>query len=80
MNFLNLRICLVASLILAVLVPHVFAMQAERERIDVSARGPQVGELIPDFSLEDQYGRVWTRDSVLGRNGTMLVFLRSADW
>jgi len=56
------------------------AAQAERERIDVSARGPQVGDTIPDFTLNDQYGATWTRESILGRNGTMLVFLRSADW
>ena len=55
-------------------------MQAEREVIDLSQRGPQVGETIPDFALEDQYGAPWTRDSLLGANGTMLVFLRSADW
>lgn len=56
------------------------AKQAGREQIDLSLRGPQVGETIPQFALEDQYGRTWTRESVLGRNGTMLVFLRSADW
>ena len=50
------------------------------ERIDVSLRGPQVGETIPDFTLRDQYGATWTRESIAGENGTMLVFIRSADW
>jgi hypothetical protein len=54
--------------------------QSERERIDVSVRGPQVGDPIPDFALQDQFGRTWTRDEILGENGTMLVFIRSADW
>jgi hypothetical protein len=54
--------------------------QPGRERIDVSRRGPQVGDTIPDFTLRDQYGAAWTRESILGGNGTMLVFLRSADW
>ena len=51
-----------------------------RASIDVSKLGPQVGEQIPDFSLRDQSGRVWTRQSILGPRGAMLVFFRSADW
>lgn len=54
--------------------------QSEREVIDVAERGPQVGETIPDFTLRDQFGETWTRDSILSENGTMLVFIRSADW
>lgn len=49
-------------------------------RIDVSELGPQVGEIVPDFSLPDQRGRIWTRDSIMGPAGAMLVFVRSADW
>jgi cytochrome oxidase Cu insertion factor (SCO1/SenC/PrrC family) len=49
-------------------------------RIDVSKLGPQAGERVPDFSLKDQFGKIWTRDSLVQRNGAMLVFLRSADW
>ncbi len=52
----------------------------ERTRIDVSALGPQVGEQVPDFSLPDQNGEIWTRESVMGPNGAMLVFVRSANW
>ncbi len=54
--------------------------QSPRQAIDVSARGPQVGEHIPEFNLPDQNGTVWTRDSIMGPNGAMLVFHRSADW
>jgi hypothetical protein len=53
---------------------------AQREAIDLSARGPQVGESVPEFSLPDQNGKVWNQDSILGPNGMMLVFVRSADW
>lgn len=56
------------------------AQEVEPSQIDVSALGPQVGEVVPDFRLPDQYGNVWTRDSILGANGAMLVFVRSADW
>ena len=50
------------------------------ESIDVAALGPQVGERVPDFSLPDQNGRLWTRNSILGPNGAILLFHRSADW
>ena len=51
-----------------------------RTPIEVASLGPQVGERVPDFSLPDQTGRVWTRDSVLGPNGAILLFHRSANW
>jgi hypothetical protein len=53
---------------------------AQRTNIDVSRLGPQVGEEVPDFSLPDQNGRTWTRQSIMGPRGAMLVFVRSADW
>jgi hypothetical protein len=52
----------------------------EPSQIDVSTLGPQVGEIVPDFALPDQYGAIQTRASILGANGAMLVFIRSADW
>ena len=52
----------------------------DRTPIDVAALGPQVGEQVPAFSLPDQNGRVRTLASILGRNGAMLLFHRSADW
>jgi hypothetical protein len=51
-----------------------------RTPIDVAKLGPQVGQLVPDFSLKDQNGKTWTRQSILGPRGAMLVFFRSADW
>ncbi len=51
-----------------------------RTRIDVSELGPQVGERVPDFSLQDQNGKTWTRQSIMGPQGAMLVFVRSANW
>jgi len=52
----------------------------EPGRIDVSQLGPQVGEIVPDFALSDQNGDTRTRESIMGPNGAMLVFIRSADW
>ena len=64
--------------VLAVL--HPMAQERTRERIDVSKLGPQVGERVPDFSLVDQTGRTHNLQSIVGRRGAMLVFVRSADW
>ena len=52
----------------------------ERTRIDVSKLGPQVGARVPDFTLSDQKGTVHTLQSIMGRRGAMLVFIRSAGW
>ena len=51
-----------------------------RTAIDVHSLGPQVGENVPDFSLPDQSGRIRTLQSIMGPNGAMLLFHRSADW
>ena len=56
------------------------ALQSSPTKIDVSKLGPQVGEQVPDFLLVDQTGQRRTLQSVLGPNGGMLVFVRSADW
>jgi hypothetical protein len=56
------------------------APQGQFVPIDLDERGPQVGDTIPEFTLEDQYGEMWTDQSIIGPNGTMLVFIRSADW
>lgn len=52
----------------------------QRAPIDVTKLGPQVGERVPDFTLNDQAGRARTLQSVMGPRGAMLVFIRSADW
>jgi hypothetical protein len=71
-------------LILAPILVVVFVLQVQAEgtrtRIDVSKLGPQVGERVPDFQLIDQTGKPQTLQSIMGRRGGMLVFVRSADW
>ena len=42
--------------------------------------GPKIGQKIPDFTLLDQHGKSWTPDKLMGPNGLLLVFSRSADW
>ena len=47
---------------------------------DVDRFGPQGGETVPSFSLADQNGEARDLESLMGPNGLMLVFSRSADW
>jgi hypothetical protein len=42
--------------------------------------GLPVGQKAPAFSARDQFGREQTLESLKGRNGTVLLFFRSADW
>ena len=67
-------------LIIAATLASVLAAQSPGQKIDVSKLGPQVGERVPDFSLKDQNGKLWTLQSVMGPKGAMIVFIRSADW
>jgi hypothetical protein len=68
------------SIVLFAAMLHPVAQGPPRERIDLSTLGPQVGERVPDFSLVDQTGRSRNLQSIMGRRGAMLVFVRSADW
>jgi len=47
---------------------------------DVEQFGPQVGDIVPSFSLTDQHGQTQTLQSIMGPNGVMLAFNRSASW
>jgi hypothetical protein len=73
------RIVLLFLLVTALLMTLQLQAQ-ERNRVDVSKLGPQVGARVPDFNLSDQNGTVRTLQSIMGRRGAMLVFIRSADW
>ena len=49
-------------------------------QIEPLSIGLAVGQKAPVFSLPDQFGNVQTLDSLKGKNGTVLLFFRSADW
>jgi hypothetical protein len=42
--------------------------------------GPEIGQKVPDFTLPDQHGKNWALAELMGSNGLLLVFSRSADW
>ena len=55
-------------------------LAVEREQVVVSNLGPQIGEQVPDFVLSDQFGELQNLESIMGPNGAMILFHRSADW
>jgi hypothetical protein len=72
--------CLLSLLLLAGLSTAGPAGQSPAALRDVAALGPRVGERVPDFSLPDQAGRLRRLADLMGPNGLVLVFFRSADW
>ena len=74
---IQIRTTILAALLLGF---STLAAAQTREAVEVASLGPQVGERVPDFSLPDQSGKVHSLDSIMGPNGVMLVFYRSADW
>ena len=42
--------------------------------------GPGVKEKIPEFSLPDQHGNIKSLNEIIGKNGAILNFYRSASW
>ena len=73
----NVHLLFVAMVVMA-LSSAVIAQ--ERQAIDIAALGPQVGDEVPDFSLPDQFGEIQTLESIMGEQGAMIVFHRSANW
>jgi hypothetical protein len=69
-----------AALIIVSVQAVAFAQSPPPSVIDVQRLGPQVGQRVPDFTLPDQFRRTRTLQSLMGPNGMMLVFFRSADW
>jgi hypothetical protein len=74
-----MSILLPSILLILITATSVFGQPAP-STVDVTNLGPQVGERVADFRLQDQDGKVWARDALMGPNGLMLVFSRSADW
>jgi hypothetical protein len=70
-------VCAVVSL-----VAQATAQQSAPQPVlpDVQKLGPQVGTRVPEFTLLDQKGQSRTLASLMGPQGLMLVFYRSADW
>jgi hypothetical protein len=55
-------------------------VSAAAQTPDLNLIGPKVGARAQEFSGIDQFGQRHTLQSLLKRDGLMLVFYRSADW
>jgi hypothetical protein len=70
----------VAVLGLAVTALAAVAAVPARVQVNLENVGPRIGATVPEFSGVDQFGQKQTLQTVIGREGAMLVFFRSADW
>ena len=75
-----MKLARILTLTLALAFGTVATAAAQAPLPDVDRFGPQVGETVPAFSLADQNGEARDLQSLMGSNGLMLVFSRSADW
>lgn len=68
--------------LLALLTAAVPAGQAPpaKTAADLARLGPQIGERVQDFRLEDQTGTFRDLKSLLKSRGAIVVFFRSAEW
>lgn len=69
-----------AVILVALITGGIAAQTPPAQPVDVERLGPQVGDIVPDFSAPDQFGRMQTLKSIMGPNGAMFFFNRSADW
>ncbi|MBI4263141.1 MAG: hypothetical protein HY657_02090 [Acidobacteria bacterium] len=67
-------------ILVTVIAVSTIAQTPPAQEVDVERIGPQVGDIVPDFSAVDQFGRTQTLKSIMGPNGAMLFLNRSADW
>jgi hypothetical protein len=68
---------LVSILWLAGALPLLGQVQGVRDAKEI---GLPAGSIAADFSLVDQFGQRRTLESVMGPQGLVVVFFRSADW
>ena len=61
----------------AAILPLLGQIQGLRDATDI---GPRVGAVADEFSLPDQTGKQQSLRSLMGPQGLVLVFFRSADW
>ena len=48
--------------------------------VPIEKRGPAVGSVAPPIRLGDQQDREQTLETLSGKDGFVLLFVRSADW
>jgi hypothetical protein len=57
-----------------------YAAQATNENSNAPDWGPAIHGTAPAINAPDQHGATQTLETLAGRNGVVLLFVRSADW
>jgi len=66
-------------IVCATLGPRMFGKGQSEKTPDSVSFGLEVGAKAPSFSLKDQFGQKQSNETLQGTNGTVLLFVRSAD-
>ena len=74
---MRLKLCVVR---VAMAISATLSVCQAQDLHDAALLGPPVGAQAPDFSLLDQSGHRRNLESLMGPQGLVLVFFRSADW
>jgi len=65
---------------LSLFVALIFGVALSAQVPDLTLLAPRAGASVPEFAAVDQFGRAQTLQTLMRREGLMLVFFRSADW
>ena len=71
--------CIAVLILCANLGPRMFGQGQSAQTADSISYGLEVGAKAPSFSLKDQFGRKQSNETLRGTNGTVVLFVRSAD-
>jgi hypothetical protein len=73
------KVCAAVVVVGAILTPGIFARGQSGKITNAFSFGLDVGENAPSFTLKDQFGHKQSNETLQGTNGTVLLFVRSAD-
>lgn len=73
------KVCAAVVVVFAILAPGRFGTGQSAKIANSFSFGLDVGEKAPSFTLKDQFGHKQSNETLQGTNGTVLLFVRSAD-
>ncbi len=71
--------CLTILVLGAIFAPLTISTAQAQEVTDTASPGLAIGTRAPAFKLKDQFGQNQSNETLQGANGTVLLFVRSAD-
>ena len=73
------NICVAVLVVCATVGSVVLGIGQSEKMTNQVSPGLEVGEKVPSFRLKDQFGHNQSNETLQGENGTVLLFVRSAD-